>query len=299
MPSDDCRANSPAHNWAEARYDLHTHSTASDGTLTPTELVTRAAQAGVQTLALTDHDCVDGLQEGQQAASREGLRLINGIELSVTWARRTIHIVGLDIDPTHTPLLAGIKRARDYRLARAEKMATRLAEKGIEGALEGAKKLANGQILSRTHFAHFLVEKGHAKDTRQVFKRFLVSGKPGHVAGNWATLEEAVSWITNSGGVAVIAHPARYKLTRTKLFKLIDEFKQYGGTAMEVLSGSHSQRESELMGRYAREAGLLASAGSDYHGPEKPWIALGRLPALPFRNEPVWKDRGWASPPAS
>jgi len=274
-------------------YDLHTHSTASDGTLTPTELVNRAHLAGIQTLALTDHDSVDGLAEAQQAALQQGIRVINGIELSATWNRRTLHIVGLNIDPTFPPLLEGIDKTRDIRNARGRKMAALLADKGIEGALEGAKKFANGHILSRTHFAHFLVENGHAKDTRQVFKRFLVRGKPGHVPGNWAPLEQAVGWIIDAGGIAVIAHPARYKLTRTKLFQLIAEFRGYGGTAMEVLSGSHSRQESDLMAVYTRENGLLASVGSDYHGPEKAWIELGRLPALPLRCEPVWANQGW------
>jgi predicted metal-dependent phosphoesterase TrpH len=272
--------------------DLHSHSTASDGTLTPDALMRRACACGVQVIALTDHDTTEGLAEARVAADGLGIRLIAGVEISVTWGGRTIHIVGLNIDPNDPDLQVGLSRLIAYRAWRAEEIGRRLAKKGIDGAYQGAKDFSNGRLIGRTHFARFLVAQGFATDLRDVFNRYLVSGKPGHVTGEWATLEQATRWISASGGQAVIAHPARYKLTRTRLLKLIGEFRECGGVGLEVVSGSHSRDEVLTFGTVARDQRLLASAGSDYHGPENPWVDLGRLPALPKGCTPIWD--GWS-----
>jgi len=273
--------------------DLHTHSIASDGTLTPAELVARAAAAGVETLALTDHDTVAGIADAQAAAEPLGLKLIPGVEVSVTWGGRTVHLVGLDVDPGCATLLEGLAGLQDYRVWRAEEIGRRLDKAGYPGALEGARRYAAGTLIGRTHFARFLAERGAAADVRDVFKRFLVSGKPGHVPGEWTTLEQAVGWIRAAGGVAVVAHPARYNFTRTKMLRLLGELKECGGRGIEVVSGSHSRDDYYTFARHASEQRLLASAGSDYHGPEQPWIELGRLPALPEGCTPIWSLPGF------
>jgi predicted metal-dependent phosphoesterase TrpH len=273
--------------------DLHSHSTASDGTLTPEALVLRAAAAGVTTLALTDHDTVAGLDEARRAAERADITLIPGVEVSVTWGGRTVHIVGLDVDPDCPELLRGLDGLQQYRVWRAEEIAQRLSKAGFDGALEGAKSHAKGTLIGRTHFARFLVERGAAADLRSVFKHYLVSGKPGHVAGEWTTLDQAVGWIRAAGGHAVIAHPARYKFTRTKMRRLLAEHRECGGIGVEVVSGSHSRDDYFTFARHAAENGLYASAGSDYHGPENPWIELGRLPALPEGCRAIWTRPGF------
>ena len=271
-------------------YDLHSHTTASDGTLAPADLVTRAKVAGVDVLAITDHDTTEGLQLAGMAAKANGISIVNGCEISVTWAGITLHILGLNIDLHNRSLQTGLKKIREHRDLRAEKIASSLEKSGIKGAFEGAEKHAKGSLISRTHFAHFLVESGYATDVRSVFKKYLVKGKPGFVAGKWAELGEVIDWITGAGGQAVIAHPARYKLTRTKLIRLINEFKQAGGVGIEVVSGSHSRDECFTMAKHARDFDLLASAGSDFHGPENPWVELGRLPELPPGCEPIWNS---------
>jgi predicted metal-dependent phosphoesterase TrpH len=280
-------------------HDLHSHSLASDGTLTPRELVTLAAGAGVQVLALTDHDETAGIAEAAQAADELGIRLVPGVEVSVTWERMTIHVVGLNIDPEHPMLDEGLERLRAYRNWRAEEIGRRLAKHGVRDAHAGARALARGRIVSRTHFAHYLVSQGFGRDTRAVFQHFLRRNKPGHVPGEWAGLEEAVGWIRSAGGVAVIAHPARYDLSGTKLRRLIAEFMDCGGEAMEVVSGSHSREDNEAMAAHVRRTGMLASAGSDFHGPENPWVALGRLPELPVGCPPVWESDAWLRQPVS
>ena len=268
--------------------DLHTHSTASDGRLAPAELVKRAAEAGVEVLALTDHDGTDGLDEARRSAEAAGIRFINGIELSVTWNKRTIHIVGLNFDPDYAPLKAGIQSLQDFRQSRAREIADKLEKAGIEGAYDGAKAFSGGKMLGRMHFANFLVSAGYAKNVRSVFKHYLVNNKPGHVTGDWASMEDAVGWITGAGGVAVIAHPARYKLTRTKLRKLIKDFITAGGVGLEVVSGSHDINEMKTMACHAADFDLYASSGSDFHDPDFPWIKLGRLPPQPEKCKPVW-----------
>lgn len=270
--------------------DLHTHSTASDGSLSPTTLIKNAATAGITSLALTDHDCIKGIPEAQLAADQCGLNLIYGIELSVMWAKQTIHIVGLNININNKLLLHSLDKTLENRQSRAHNIAKKLAQHGIDDTYEGAKKFATTSLISRTHFAQFLVEQGHAKDIRQVFKRFLVPGKPGHVKGEWVSLAQGIALIHQAGGIAVIAHPARYRLSRTKLRRLFAEFQTLGGSAIEVVSGSHSKEENKTMAQHAIDFNLAASAGSDYHGPEKPWVQLGKLPELHYRCTPIWES---------
>jgi len=271
-------------------YDLHTHSTASDGTLSPTELVEKADNAGVKILALTDHDTLSGLAEAQATADKLDIVLINGVEISVTWQKTTIHIVGLNIDATDSTLIDGLATLSDFRQWRAEEIGRKLDKAGFPGGYEYAAKTASGSLITRTHFARFLVEKGHAKDVRDVFKKFLVKGKPGFVDGKWVPLAEAVKWIKDAGGQAAIAHPARYRLTRSKLRRLIKDFLDAGGDALEVVSGSHSKDEFFTMAQHAKDFSMLSSAGSDYHGPENPWVRLGQLAQLPRACQPIWKD---------
>jgi predicted metal-dependent phosphoesterase TrpH len=253
-------------------------------------LVQRAAQAGVEVLALTDHDTTAGIDEASQAATACGVTLIPGVEISVTWKRQTVHLIGLNIDPLDPVLSQGLQRLREFREWRAEEIARKLERAGVSGAYEGALGFAEGSLVSRTHFARFLVQSGIVEDERKVFKRFLVSGKPGHVAGEWASLEEAVGWIHGAGGQAVIAHPARYNMTRAKLRQLVKAFVALQGDALEVVSGSHSRDDYITMAKHAKDFDLLASAGSDFHCPENPWIALGRLPSLPVGCQPVWQS---------
>ena len=273
-----------------SRFDLHAHSTASDGTLSPTRLMERAHAAGVEVMALTDHDTLEGLPEAAAAARRLGLGFVPGVEVSISWQAITVHILGLGVDLGNEVLQRGLAGLREYRDWRAEEIGRRLARAGIPGAFEGARALSNGRLISRTHFARFLVDNGHAADVRAVFRKYLVNGRPGHVPGQWAELGDAVRWIRLAGGQAVIAHPARYPLTRSKLRHLIGDFVSAGGEALEVVSGSHSRDDFFTMAKHARDFGLLASAGSDYHGPEHPWIELGRLPELPDGCKAIWKD---------
>ena len=271
-------------------YDLHSHTYYSDGTLSPTDLVLRAQANGVEVLALTDHDVTDGIAEAELAAAEVGLTLIPGVEVSVTWGSQTLHIVGLGVDRHVLTLQNGLKTLREFRVWRAEEIGRRLAKKGVAGAYEGASALARRDLISRTHFAHFLVAEGYAKDVRSVFKKYLIPGKPGYVPGEWAPLEQAVSWIRDAGGQAVIAHPARYKLNSARLHQLLTQFKEAGGEALEVASGSHSRDDSFRFAAIATKYGLLSSRGSDYHGPESHWTDLGRLAPLPEQCIPVWRD---------
>lgn len=270
--------------------DLHSHSVVSDGTLTPTQLVEHAAARGVKVLALTDHDDLDGLTEAAEAARKHGITFINGVEISVTWKRRTLHVVGLKISSTHPALVDGLALLRAGRHVRAEGMAASLQAIGIEGSLEGAYRYAKRSIISRAHFARFLVEQGHAKDISAVFKKYLVKGKPGYFEHNWVSLQDAVNWIVGSGGVAVLAHPGRYDLGRTNLLTLLEEFRALGGTAIEVVTGSHTPEQYQQFARLAHQFDLLASLGSDYHGPGHAYIEMGRLPDLPHGCEPLWQD---------
>ncbi len=279
------------------RYDLHSHSTASDGTLPPAALVRMAAEAGVEVLALTDHDTTAGIPEAREAAASSGIRLVAGVEISVTWSRQTVHLVGLNLDIENQVLQDGLQTLRNFRDWRAQEIGRRLEKAGIEDAYAGALAHSNGILVSRTHFARMLVERGLVEDERKVFKHYLVHGKPGYVAGQWASLEDAINWIHAAGGEAAIAHPARYKMTRTKLRTLFSEFKQLGGEAIEVVSGSHSRDDCNSMAKHTKDFGLLATAGSDFHSPEIPWVSLGRLPQLPGDCRPIWEC--WPDQPAA
>lgn len=272
--------------------DLHSHSNISDGLLTPTELIEHAAMHRVDILALTDHDDTSGLEVAATEAKRWNMQLIKGVEISVTWKKRTIHIVGLKIDPEYPPLKEGLAKIREGRHVRAAGMAAGLDKIGITGSLEGAYEYAKEGIISRTHFARFLVNSGIAKDNKAVFKNYLVKGKPGYFEHEWASLEEAVSWIVGSGGIAVIAHPGRYDLGRTNMLLLLEEFRALGGTAIEVVTGSHTVDQYVEFAKYAQMFGLKASLGSDYHGKGISFMEMGRLPALPSTCKPVWQD--WA-----
>lgn len=269
--------------------DLHCHSTVSDGLLAPQDVAARAAAHGVTLWALTDHDEVAGQAAAREAATSLGMAYLSGVEISVTWAGRTLHIVGLGIDPDNAELVQGLERTRSGRCARAEDMSEALAKLGIEGAYAGALGYAgNPDMVSRTHFARFLVEHGHCRDISEVFDRYLGDGKPGYVAHRWARLADAISWIKGAGGVAVMAHPGRYTLSLVEHSALFDEFKDLGGEGVEVITGSHTPDQYALYADVARRYGLLASRGSDFHGPGEGRIELGELPPLPDNLTPVW-----------
>ncbi len=271
------------------RFDLHCHSTHSDGLLAPGDVVRRAASRGVDVLALTDHDEVSGIPEAQTAAVEAGIRLISGSELSVSWDDMTVHIVGLGIDPLDRTLAAGLASIRAGRDARARKIGDALASAGVPGAFEGARRYVTSErLISRTHFARFLVEAGYKRNLHEVFKHYLTPGKPGHVRHAWATLPDAIAWVHAAGGQAVLAHPGRYKVSRTGMRRLLGDFRDAGGDAVEVLSSSHTTAQFEEFATYARVFGLLGSTGSDYHGPGESWLELGGLPELPVGVTPVW-----------
>lgn len=270
--------------------DLHCHSVVSDGTLTPEELAARAHTNGVELWALTDHDEIGGQQRALAAARAQGLPYLTGTEISITFAGQTVHIVGLGFDAEDARMYEGLRQTRGGRGARAQDMAASLAGVGIHGAYEGALKYAgNPELISRTHFARFLVETGVCRETNEVFRKYLTEGKPGFVPHRWATLRDAVSWIGEAGGVAVIAHPARYSFTPTEEYALFSEFKAHGGQAVEVVTGSHSAAEYVKYAEMAREFGLAASRGSDFHSPDESHTDLGALPFLPGQLTPVWE----------
>lgn len=270
--------------------DLHAHSNISDGLLSPAGLVAHAAAHGVRVLALTDHDDISGLAEARQASVEYGLTLINGVEISVTWKKRTLHIVGLNVNPEHDDLAHGLIEVKQARLARAKQIALGLERVGIHGSFEAASNFAQQNILTRMHFARFLVEHHHAKDAKSVFKKFLVKGKPGFVDHQWMSLECAIRLINASGGVAVLAHPGRYDLGRTNMLLLLEEFRALGGVAIEVVTGSHTGAQYVEYAKYAQMFGLKSSQGSDYHGKGISFMEMGRLPALPSNCIPVWQD---------
>jgi 3',5'-nucleoside bisphosphate phosphatase len=270
--------------------DLHCHSVVSDGTLTPEELAARAATNGVELWSLTDHDEIAGQQRAAAAAKAHGLKYLTGCEISVTFADETVHILGLGFDASDPGMLEGLMQTRGGRGPRAQEMAGQLAQVGIPGAYEGALRYAgNPALISRTHFARFLVETGVCRDTGEVFRRYLSEGKPGFVPHRWATLRSAVQWITSAGGMAVIAHPARYKFTANEEFALFSEFKAHGGRGVEVVTGSHTAAEYVRYAETAREFGLAASRGSDFHSPGESHTDLGQLPFLPCELTPVWE----------
>jgi hypothetical protein len=273
-------------------FDLHCHSNVSDGALAPREVALRAARRGVDVWALTDHDQVAGLSEARTAALEAGMRFVTGVEISVTWRGSTLHIVGLRIDPGNPTLAAGLAKVRGGRRERAKCMAEELKASGIEGAYEGALRHAeNPDMVGRTHFARFLAEIGAVADTKGAFRRFLVPGKPGYVPHEWAALADAVAWICAAGGQAVLAHPGRYNLSAGAMDSLLHEFREAGGEAIEVVTGSHSPDQYAHFTALARHQGFAASRGSDFHGPGE-GAEFGTLPPLDPDLRPVWRD--WA-----
>ncbi len=272
-----------------ANVDLHCHSTVSDGWLTPSEVVRRAAMNGVTLLALTDHDEVSGIDEARRTADELGLDFVAGVEISVSLFGETIHVVGLGIDHHHGPLLEGLGAVRSGRGERAERMDAELAAIGIHGTLAGARRLAgNPALVSRAHFARHLVSIGLMPDVNTVFRYYLAKGKPGFVQHEWATLEEAVGWILGAGGIAVLAHPARYRLSGLQMDALLDRFIACGGEGIEVVSGAHTPADMQKFASVARSRGLLASRASDFHGENESPVDLGRCNPLPADLIPVW-----------
>ena len=270
--------------------DLHCHSVVSDGTLTPEELAARAKANGVELWSLTDHDEIGGQHRAAAAARSQGMAYLTGTEISVTFAGNTVHIVGLGFDPDNTALAQGLAATRGGRGERAQEMAAQLSQVGIHGAYEGALKfVGNPELISRTHFARFLVETQVCRDTNEVFRKYLTEGKPGYVPHRWATLGDAVRWITEAGGLAVIAHPARYKFTANEEYALFSEFKAHGGAGVEVVTGSHTAAEYVTYAAMAEEFGLAASRGSDFHSPDESHTDLGTLPYLPGHLTPIWE----------
>lgn len=276
------------------RYDLHCHSTRSDGLLSPADVVRRAAERGVDVVALTDHDELAGLAEAGEAAREAGIGFVEGSELSVTWRETTIHILGLRIDGQNEALNEGLHAVRTGRDARARRIGESLAQGGIEDAYDGALAYVTSErLISRTHFARHLIDKGHARDIKDAFSRFLTPGKPGYVRHAWPTLAQAVGWIRGAGGQAVIAHPGRYKITGTDLRALVHEFRDLGGDGLEVVSPSHTNAQYDEFAALVRSCGLKASCGTDFHGPGESRFDFGDLPALPAGVDPIWS--GWSS----
>lgn len=270
--------------------DLHCHSVVSDGTLTPEALAERAHKNGVELWSLTDHDEIGGQVRAAAAARTQGMKYLTGVEISVTFVGKTVHIVGLGFDAEDETLRQGLKQTRGGRKERAMEMSDGLAKVGIKGAYEGALQfVGNPELISRTHFARFLVESGVCKETNEVFRKYLTEGKPGFVEHRWATLKDAVTWITQAGGMAVIAHPARYRFSANEEFALFTEFKAHGGRGVEVVTGSHSVAEYAIYASTAQEYGLAASRGSDFHSPDESHTELGTLPFLPGHLTPVWE----------
>lgn len=271
--------------------DLHCHSTISDGALAPAAVAARARERGVDVWALTDHDEVGGVAQAREAARDVGLRHVSGVEISVTWASRTVHIVGLGFDENDEGLLAGLASTRSGRERRAHEMALQLETVGISNAFDGALKyVGNPDLISRTHFARYLVEIGACPDISAVFENYLVEGKPGYVPHRWAALADAVNWIRGAGGIAVVAHPGRYGFSDLELDAFLTEFKRLGGVGIEVVTGSHTEAEFGRFAKIAKQYGFLASRGSDFHAPGESHNDFGVLPSLPPDLTPVWHD---------
>ncbi|MFW5825074.1 MAG: PHP domain-containing protein [Marinobacter sp.] len=272
--------------------DLHCHSTVSDGALTPSELVARAAGQGVTHLALTDHDTLDGVAEARAAATAASITLINGIELSCVWRKHTIHIVGLDMRPDDPGFARQVAGQQASRWKRASAIADKLA-RHVTGCdrtiLDQATRLAGGEVPGRPHFARALVETGLVRDSAQAFRRYLGSGKPGDVKAFWPELAEVVEWVTAAGGIAVLAHPRKYKLTATRLRELVADFRAAGGEGIEVVTSGQSSGDLGFLTELCRRQDMLASRGSDFHFPGASWCELGRIPPLPEGLTPVWQ----------
>ena len=271
--------------------DLHCHSVVSDGTLTPEALAVRAQQNGVQVWALTDHDEVGGQSRARIAAQDLGMRYISGVEISVSWAHQTLHIVGLGIDENNPELIQGLYETRNGRTNRAKAISAELEKVGIQNAYAGALRfVGNPELISRTHFARHLVESGVCATTEEVFQNYLVAGKPGFVDHVWANLADAIGWINGAGGIAIIAHPGRYRYSDLQKEELYAQFKDLGGRGIEVVTGSHTPEEYGIFAKVAQRYGFLASRGSDFHSPDESDIDLGCLPNLPAPLRPVWSE---------
>lgn len=280
----------PHENRCALRFDLHSHSHHSDGVLSPAALVRRARENGVDVLALTDHDSTAGLAEARLAAVEAGLELVDGVEISVTWRERLLHVVALGIDPDSPALAAGLAAQRAIRVERSERIAGKFDRAGIPDSLAGAIAQAGDAAPGRNHFARFLVEQGYARDTQQAFKRWLGHGGSCHVPSRWAALDEVLEWIRAAGGEAVLAHPLRYGMTRTALRRLLAEFRTAGGGAIEVVSGRQPPEQTRMLAGFAHEFGLRASVGSDFHAPGAKWAELGQASPLPEECVPVWLE---------
>lgn len=268
--------------------DLHTHSRASDGACTPAELVNLAAARGVTLLALADHDTTAGLEEAAAACRAHGIRFVPSVEISASWEHKTLHVLGLGIDSGNTALQTGLTQLRARRDSRAKEIGRRLEARGIAGAGNGARELAAGAPVSRLHFARYLVDHGHARDLQRAFRKFLKRGKPGHVPVIWASLEEAVGWIHAAGGQAVLAHPLRYDLNRSKLLKVLEAFKAAGGDGIEVVCGRGTKEEHLAALEHAVRFGFSGSLGSDFHAPA-PYLQPGVDESLVSNLPPVWQ----------
>jgi len=274
---------------ADVIYDLHSHSLASDGALSPRALVARAAGSGVDVLALTDHDTLAGVPEAMTAAHTQGMRLISGVEISVTWWRRTLHVVGLGVDTNEKVLGAGLSRLQARRRERARRMADKIAALGVQDPWTRAERNAQGGQITRTHFARLLIEDGHCRTLQQCFKRYLKPGKRAYAGVEWAGLEEAIGWIHAAGGAAVLAHPLAYGMTAAWRARMYDAFRDAGGDGVEVCCGNTNPADVRTSAREAVAHGLLGSAGSDFHSPEQSWLELGRLARMPDNVTPIWR----------
>jgi len=271
------------------KYDLHCHSTASDGSLTPTEVVERAHQQGVSSLALTDHDTINGQAEAAEAAAANGINFIPGIEISTTWENKCFHIVGLNIDHKNPTLVSNIKNLQTLRTERAKKIAHKLEKRRVPNAYESVIKAAKGGMVTRAHFAKFLLDNNYVTTQQQAFDRYLGKGKTAFVSTTWADLHDAIDWINQAGGVAVVAHPLRYKLTASWMRRFLTSFKEMGGQGIEVVTGRSSAEEIRRAMTYANQFQLAASVGSDFHTPENQWVDLGRLAPLPDNTQAIWE----------
>lgn len=271
------------------KYDLHCHSMASDGTLTPTELINRAKKMGITSLALTDHDTINGQQEAKNATRLHAITFIHGIEISTTWENQCIHVIGLNINPDHSELVAGIHKLQTQRSERAKKIAQKLAEHSMTTAYEAVMQIAKGGMVTRTHFADYLLSQHYVTTQQEAFNRYLGKGKPAFVDTVWADVRDAVTWIKRAGGVAVVAHPLRYKMTAKRMCRFLSFFKAVGGQGIEVVTGHSNADEIRRAAVYARQYKLVASVGSDFHTPDNKWVELGRLAPLPKNITPIWE----------
>ncbi|KAF3981301.1 MAG: PHP domain-containing protein [Methylococcales symbiont of Hymedesmia sp. n. MRB-2018] len=271
------------------RYDLHCHSMASDGSLTPTELISRAKEMGVTSLALTDHDTINGQQEAKVAARDHGINFIPGIEISTTWENKCFHIVGLNINPKHDELTHGIKKLQTLRAERAKTIAQKLEKKSISSSYEAVIKAAKGGMVTRAHFASYLLAQNYVSTQQEAFDRYLGKGKPAFVSTIWADLHDTINWINRAGGVAVVAHPLRYKMTASWMRRFLSFFKEAGGQGLEVVTGRSNPDEIRRTLNYAKQYDLAASVGSDFHTPDNPWVELGRLAPLPKNITAIWE----------